>query len=258
MTQDESDFIFEQPLNERYRTFLRLDFLYNQALHHNSQDSHWASRAAVAALLEILAITARGDTRADVMKELERQLAILNEYQRKKGVDVARLRDVMSNLMRIRNELLELGANFMQPLKESEFLAAIKHRSAIPGGTCEFDLPDYYFWLNQPAKERVRDFSAWLALLRPLFDAIAEVLWIVRQNGRAREELANEGVIHINLDRDANLQLLRIAVPRELGLFPEVSGSHYRCSIRFMCWQGLGERSRQYQGDVRFRLISCS
>jgi len=27
--------VFEQPLNERMRTFLRLDFLYNQALHHN-------------------------------------------------------------------------------------------------------------------------------------------------------------------------------------------------------------------------------
>ena len=27
--------IFEQPLNERMRTFLRLDYLYNQALYHN-------------------------------------------------------------------------------------------------------------------------------------------------------------------------------------------------------------------------------
>ena len=49
--------IFEQPLNERMRTFLRLDYLYNQALYHNEKASQWGSRAAVASLIDILAIT---------------------------------------------------------------------------------------------------------------------------------------------------------------------------------------------------------
>ena len=40
--------IFEQPLNERLRTFLRLDFLYTQALYHNEMASQWGSRAAMA------------------------------------------------------------------------------------------------------------------------------------------------------------------------------------------------------------------
>ena len=47
--------MFEQPLNERMRTFLRLDFLYNQALHHNEMASPWGSRAAMASLIDILA-----------------------------------------------------------------------------------------------------------------------------------------------------------------------------------------------------------
>ena len=58
--------VFEQPLNERMRTFLRLDFLYNQALYHNEMQSQWGSRAAMGSLLDILAIAARGDVRADV------------------------------------------------------------------------------------------------------------------------------------------------------------------------------------------------
>jgi len=65
--------VFEQPLNERMRTFLRLDFLYNQALHHNEMGSPWGSRAAMSSLIDILAITTRGDVRSDVLKELERQ-----------------------------------------------------------------------------------------------------------------------------------------------------------------------------------------
>jgi len=60
---EEAMLVFEQPLNERMRTFLRLDFLYNQALHHNERASPWGSRAAMASLIDILAITTRGDVR---------------------------------------------------------------------------------------------------------------------------------------------------------------------------------------------------
>ena len=59
--------VFEQPLNERMRTFLRLDFLYNQALHHNERATPWSSRAAMASLIDILAISTRGVVRSDVL-----------------------------------------------------------------------------------------------------------------------------------------------------------------------------------------------
>src|SRR5688572_2562748 len=135
--------VYEQPLNERMRTFLRLDFLYQQALFHEEREDAWSTRAAVGSLLEILAITARGDVRSEVLKELERQMSIMADYQTRPGVDSGRLRAVLSNLERLRTELNAAGALFMQRLRDSEFLNAIKHRSTIPGGTCEFDLPDY-------------------------------------------------------------------------------------------------------------------
>src|SRR5690606_14634973 len=122
---------------------------------------------------------------------------MLHAFQTRPNVDGSRLRTVMSNLMRLRSELLGTGTGYLQPLKESEFLAAIRHRSAIPGGTCEFDLPDYYYWLQQPAGPRAQALTEWLALLRPLCDSIAELLWLTRQNGRPREETAKGGVFHI-------------------------------------------------------------
>ena len=249
--------IFEQPLNERMRTFLRLDFLYNQALYHNEIQSQWGSRAAMASLIDILAIAARGDVRAEVQKELERHLAQLNVFQSKPGVDSARLRTVMSNLLRLRADLVACGSNYLASLKDSEFLSAIKHRSAIPGGTCEFDLPDYFFWLNQDAASRTQAFNEWLALLRPLCDAVAEVLWLTRQNGRARREVAAGGTFAINFDRDTPLQLLRICLPHDSGLYPEISGSHHRCSVRFLRWNGLAARPSQAEEDVAFQLITC-
>jgi cell division protein ZapD len=257
-TPDPAPLIFEQPLNERMRTFLRLDFLYNQALYHNEMQSQWGSRAAMGSLLDILAIAARGDVRADVQKELERHLAQLNVFQSKPGVDSARLRTVMSNLLRLRADLVACGSNYLASLKDSEFLSAIKHRSAIPGGTCEFDLPDFFFWLNQATDQRARSFNEWLATLRPLCDAIAELLWITRQHGKPRQEIARAGVYHITFERDTPIQLVRIALPSGSGLYPETSGSHYRCSVRLLAWNGLNSRPQQSTEDVPFTLTCCT
>ena len=250
--------VFEQPLNERMRTFLRLDFLYNQALYHNEMASPWGTRAALASLIDILAITTRGDTRSDVLKELESHLTSLNEFASNPGVDVHRLKSLIANLQRLRADLQSAGSAFLQPLRDSEFLNAIKHRSTIPGGTCEFDLPDYYFWLAQPDEERMRTFNQWLGLLRPMCDAIAELLWLTRQNGRTKQETASAGTFNITFERDNPLQLLRISLPAAVGLYPEISGSHYRCNIRFLSWNGLAARPTQTSTDVQFVLSCCS
>jgi cell division protein ZapD len=250
--------IFEQPLNERMRTFLRLDYLYNQALYHNEKASQWGSRAAMTSLIDILSITTRSDVRSEVLKEIERHLALLAEFENRADVDSGRLRALINNLIRLRTALGAAGAAYLQPLRDSEFLAAIKHRSAIPGGTCEFDLPDYFFWLNQGAAERTLAFSEWLAMFRPLCDAVAEVLWLTRQNGLSRKEVAVGGTFAINFDRDAPLQLLRICLPADSGIYPEISGSHHRCSVRFLSWNGLATRPSQTAGDIPFQLITCA
>jgi cell division protein ZapD len=209
-------------------------------------------------LLDVLTISTRGDIRSDVLKELERHVNSLNEFQSRPGVDAARLKTVTSNLTRLRTELMNAGSAFLQPLRDSEFLSAIKHRSAIPGGTCEFDLPDYYYWLSQPPETRAQTFNEWLGMLRPLCDAIAELLWLTRQNGRARQEVAKGGSFHITFDRDTPIQLLRISLPKSAGLYPEISGSHYRCSLRFLTWNGLAARPTQSEVDVPFILSCCT
>ncbi len=203
--------VYEQPLNERMRSFLRLDFLYQQAVHHHTRSDPWSTRAAVQALLEILAIT-----------------------------------------------LSNVGALFMQKLRDSEFLNAVKHRSTIPGGTCEFDLPDYTHWLNQPDEIRGADFAHWLAVIRPLGDAVSELLWMTREQGKSRPEVAPGGVFHLTLDRDVPAQMIRIALPVGTDIYPEISGSHYRCSVRFLVWQDASTRPIQTTEDVRFTLTTCT
>jgi cell division protein ZapD len=91
-----------------------------------------------------------------------------------------------------------------------------------------------------------------------LCDAIAELLWLTRQNGRARDQVAVGGVFNVTFDRDAPYQLLRICLPADSPLYPEISGSHYRCSMRFLQWNGIEQRATQTDAEVAFRLVCCS
>ena len=254
---DPEPITYEQPLNERMRAFMRLEFLWQQLSYHAGIPNPWSSRSAVAGLLEILAITSRGDARGDVLKELERQMSAMRDYQNRPGVDSARLRSILAALVRRREELNAAGANFMQRLRESEFLNAIKHRSAIPGGTCEFDLPDYYHWLNLDPDLRESDLADWLVTIRPLCESVSELLWVTRENAVPRDELAPGGVYQIVFERDRPVQLVRLTLPGGSRLYPEVSGSHHRCSLRFLRWNSVHSRPVQATDDVRFALTTC-
>jgi len=249
---------YEQPLNERMRTFLRLEFLYQQLSFHQQRPDAWSTRAAVQALLEILAITARGDIRGETLKELERHMAVIHDFQSKPGADTDRVHAVVANLAQLRSELNAAGSFFMQRLRDSEFLNAIKHRSAIPGGTCEFDLPDFAHWLSLSHEMRAESLTTWIDTVRPLCDAVVALLWLTRQNTRPRREVATQGVFQLTLDKHMQCQLLRITLPSGIDLFPEISGSHHRCTIRFLRWTDIAARPSQTNDDVPFLLTTCT
>ena len=74
---------------------------------------------------------------------------------------------------------------------------------------------------------------------------------------RQRQEVARSGCCNITFERDTPLQLLRVTLPADSGLYPEISGSHYRCNVRFLRWNGLLARATQVTADVPFTLTCC-
>jgi cell division protein ZapD len=248
---------FEQPLSERMRTFLRVEFLYEQTLFHVEDPSQFGARAAIAGLLEILTILGRGDVRADVIKELERHAELLRRYRSQPGVDPARLTGLIENIDELRAQLAEAGPQLMNPLKECDFLSTIRHRSAIPGGTCAFDLPDYGYWLHLPEHERRQQLEQWKTLLKPLCEAVAEVLWLTREATEPRECAATGGLYQHSFERNEQVNLVRVLLPATGGIFPEISAGQHRFNVRFVRWRGVDARPVQINQDVRFLLALC-
>ena len=256
-SESESAILYEQPLNERMRTFLRLEFLYKQLHYQADQESSWSSRGSITSLLDVVAIMSRGDVRGDVLKELERQLFLMDRLQQTQDVDNARLKDVMEKLQSLRGELNAVGPKYLQELRDNEFLNSIRHRSSIPGGTCAFDLPEYTHWLRQEFSRRSTDINNWMTVVSPLCNSVVALLWLVRNSKQPTLQVAVNGVYQHAMNRDSTNALIRLGFPAESELYPEISGGQHRFTVRLMEWDSSEHRPVQIKHDVEFSLTVC-
>ncbi|NBC49100.1 MAG: cell division protein ZapD [Gammaproteobacteria bacterium] len=250
------EMIFEHPLNERIRTFLRLEHLLEKVEYFVAQSEQWSTRAAVEALLDVVAITARADIKTELLKEIDRNLSTLARVRHQPGVDPAALEEVVSGLEKAAAGIHEIAGQIGSNARDDEFLKAVAQRSSIPGGACSFDVPLYHHFLTQPIAQRRARIDQWFADMRPVHDAIRLVLSLARTSATPRSLTAQEGFFQEALDSQAPAQLLRVGVPEEWPVYPEISGHKNRFSIRFMRAQP-GSRPAPSQDDIPFRLTCC-
>ncbi|WAT00158.1 cell division protein ZapD [Rouxiella chamberiensis] len=245
-----STVLFEHPLNEKMRTWLRIEFLLEQ-LYANSQLNAIAPALTFfRTVSDLLDVLERGEIRTDLLKELERQQQKLLLWADVPGVDMARIQE-------LRAELKETGTVLMsaprmgQALKEDRLIALVKQRLSIPGGCCSFDLPTLHIWLHMPQSQRDNDVQKWLASLTPLHNALTRVLDLIRQSGPFRNQISLNGFFQDNAE-DADLLRLRLSLEHQL--YPQVSGHKTRYAIRFL---PLDSEKGQVPARLNFELACC-
>jgi cell division protein ZapD len=249
--------VYEQPLNERVRTFLRLEFLFTQYRHHREDPTPWGTRAALRTLLDLFTVVGRGDLKTEVLKDLTEQKNSLVALQQRPGVDPARLDSVLKELDRALSTLQALTTHaLMSVLRDNEFLISLLHRSTVPGGASAFDLPGYHHWLSQP-RERIRqDLDAWFADLGPFEQAITLFLRLLRHSTEPVPEVAKGGMFVYT--PQGRYYLVRVLVDADAGVFPEISAGRHRFTVRFMTCPDPNTRPVQAAADVPFRLQCCA
>jgi len=248
--------IYEFPLNERIRTFIRLEKLFQQIEHFARGESEWQSRAAIEGLLDILAIFSRSDIRSELLKELERHYKVLARLARSHGIDREKLQEVIDQIDALSHQLREINGKLGNQLSSNGLFKSIAQRSAIPGGTCSFDLPYYHYWLQRPMSDRHLDLTMWLEPFNPVRQAIDFVLDTIRHSSLPEEAVAKAGFFQENLDKSLPFQLIRIGLAADQPYFSEISGGKHRFTIRFLSLEFDG-KTRQANVDVPFHLTRC-
>lgn len=248
--------IYEQPLSERIRIFLRLEFLFAEFFACIEGPSLWDSRNALASLLDILNIFNRTDLKTEVMKELERQMATLSALEHAAGIDHARLSQLLDEFDILVDRMHALHGQIGQELRQNEFLNSVKQRISIPGGTCDFDLPAYHFWLQRPVENRIGDLRRWIKVFEPIQLSLALLLRLVRESAYSSQEIAHEGFFQKALDPNSPCQLVRVTVSSEAPYYAEISGGRHRFTLRFLEPLSDGNTTQTTQ-DVPFKLTCC-
>ena len=118
-------------------------------------------------------------------------------------------------------------------------------------------LPEFSHWLRQPIDRRRQDVNGWLDVIRPLCDAVTEMLWLIRESAQPQEKTAINGMYQHRMQKDASCRLLRVTLPQGSKLYPEISGSQHRFTIRFLEWSTIKSRAVQTGHDVKFKLSIC-
>jgi len=251
-------YVYEQPLNERVRSFLRLEKLFQEYAFHQSHGSDWNNRVAMDAILQVLAYTTRSDVKLEVLKELERQYSRLERLSKRPQIDQTQLSSVLKNIQKHIGELQAISGQIGQETKNIELLSAIAQKNSVPGSICDFDLPSLKHWLTLPKETRQKHIEKWFQPFTYLDRSVQLILDILRNSAEDTSEAAQNGFFQKSLDTNQAIQLLRISIPIGSTCYPEISAGKHRFSIRFMSNDDPALRPEQCKEDINFNLKMCA
>lgn len=253
--RDSGTISFEQPLTKPIRLFLRFEQLVQRfcsgAQGHQSTDAH----TALLALLDLYQHGMHVDLKAEVMREIERSLAVLNKSDLEIDIETAkRLKIQLKEGIETTNQIHgQLGSL----LKNHHFFNLIRQRITMGGGVNSFDLPIYHLWTSKGFKERQALLEEWAAPYLQLNEVISSLLYVIRAQCIANEFCAEQGFFQQAIPINENWKLLQIVLPADSVYYPEVSSGPQRFSIRFFEPADLSKRPGQTSANVKFTMMHC-
>ena len=247
---------YEYPFNERIRTLLRLEDLFDKALYFLEQAGTREHHAVLMALFEILEVASRADLKMDLIQELERQRQSLLVFRNNPDISEEALSGALYEIEQSSAALLAMTGKMGQFLRENDWLMGIKSRAVIPGGVCQFDLPSYHYWQHQSAEVRRAALLDWLKPFLPLRSALAIVLRLLRASGHSEHQVAENGAFQMMLGGIA-AQMVRVSLKNELAFVPEISANKYALNVRFTL-PDYDHRPRHAETDVAFDMVFCN
>ena len=248
--------IYEHPLNERIRTLLRLEDLFDRVAFFSGRDDAVEHHAALVTLFEILDVTSRADMKSELLQELERQKHALEILRRKPGISEDALAQVLNNVHAASQKLLNMAGKIGEHMRENEWLMSIKQRAGIPGGACKFDLPSYHYWLHLDPELRRSDLNEWVAPLLPIEEGFRIVLHLLRNSGKTFRHTAYRGVFQ-QMGSGRTAHMLCLNLDESLPCVPEISANKYALNIRFVI-SGARQKTKVHEEDVEFELTFCN
>ncbi len=250
--------LYEYPFNERVRTYLRLEHLFERLGRLLAREDALDHHFAFVTIFEIVEVAARSELKADVLKDLEKHKQHMHAFRGNPGIAPDVLEGVITQIEAAFMAVNTQSGKSGSVLSDNEWMTSVRSRIAIPAGTCEFDLPAYFHWQHYGPARRRSDIMRWASSLWPLAQAISLLLKMLRDTGSAQKVMAIAGHFQQNLPQGRSFQLLRLRIDETLDLVPEISGNRLIVSVRLLRPSVDDKLPVAVTDDAGFELTLCS
>lgn len=244
--------IYEYPLQERFRTYLRLEHSFAE-LRVALSLAESAPQAFFNTLFATQELVERNDIKTELSKDLELQRSAMKRWENHPQIDQNALQGALQSITMASDNLQQLSRELRQ-LKDDRFLATIRSRFTQPSVTGLFELPQLQLWLSQPNELQQSHCKHWFSALQPLAAAIELQLELTRQQGEFESIEARNGFWQESCEP---LALLRVKIAHSTSYYPVVSGHRQRFTLRFMALATDQHQTDAVSDDVTFALARC-
>ena len=246
--------LYEHPLNEKTRLFMRLSYLIKRFNFHLENPTPENCQAAIVVLLELYNLSSRLDVKNAALHVLDVQTQAVRMAEGVEGIDMSRVARILEKLEEKSKRLYSFRGQLGQHLKTHNFLNILKQRASIAGGINDLDVPLFNHWLNLPEEKREEDLRLWARPYVIAFEAVELLMDLIYQGISSTEEVALGGFYQATLSHEVDYQIISIGLEEDAKIYPEISAGKQRFSIRFVDASNLEEKGKQIVEDVNFTL----
>ena len=241
--------IYEEPVDERIRKFLKLENYFLKLKYHKDLDTSYDSYASLYNLIMIYKTLSRVEVKSELIREIDFHRQRYGEYIKIDSSDKIKLNSIMEKQNVILNNLYNLKSNYLNELNKDEFFQfCVKHFESL---NTEMD-----YWLTRDHTMRLNQIDLWLEIIKPIENSVYFCLEILRRSSETCEICAENGFHLIKLNPEKKVRLLRITMQSDNYYFPRISLGPQRATISFMI---LNENNKylQIKDNISFVLDLC-
>ena len=234
--------LFEFPLNERFRTYLRLESLYarwQSLLLDCAAQSH---HTALLTLFELFEYAFRYDVKGDLLTDLNRCKQTLERFRDSPGLSEEKLKQSLFRIEDAQRQV-EKSPKFGSNLSDNEWLFNVKTRMVLAGGVCSFDVPFYYQWLQYTPDSRVQDLESWITPMLPMFDALKLLMMMARETCKQMQCVSTDKAYQQPLNGQ-KFDLMQVQYSSLSAYIPDISANKHVIWLRFALPTYRGQPSR--------------
>jgi cell division protein ZapD len=244
--------LYEEPVQEKIRKFIKIEFLLNKIYYFKSKDDKSENYIALLAFCELYEILSRSDIKSELIREIETQNSYFQTIKEMPQADSNKLNSVLEK----QNLLLKLIYNI-----ESNYLDYLEHdilfKTILKNCFTQLQPASIEFWLSRDILIRETQIDLWLEPLVFIKRSIDFILEVIRKSGRFEDRMAEKGFFIEKLDPKKNILLIRVTLTSDLYYYPQISVGKQRLTIMFMTKDDKNNLV-PHQEDLSFILTTCS